>query len=239
MARNGFWMSAVVVLVLGMAAASGWAQDVSIKAAEKAIDNADPDTVDPNLIKGEKYTVDFQFNRPEPIVVTGPTGEKQIYWYVLYTVTNKTGQDRTFVPVFTLFADTGAVSRAGTYPTVHDAIKKTRKVKFLENDVQVTGKLLVGEDNARTGVAIFAPLSFKTTRFTIFVEGLSGEFIERPAPAEPPQAGAKTEESKPVTEKDGMIRLRKTLALTYTLPSENWMANLDQPIFQCKKWTWR
>ena len=83
MMRNRFWMVAAVALALGLAAASGWAQDVSIKAAAKAIDNADPDAVDPNLVKGEKYTVDFQFDRPEPIVVTGPTGEKQIYWYVI------------------------------------------------------------------------------------------------------------------------------------------------------------
>jgi len=240
MTRKGFWMSAAAVLVLGLAAASGWAQDVSIKAAEKAIDNADPDAVDPNLIKGEKYTIDFQFDRPEPIVVTGPTGEKQIYWYVVYTVTNKTGQDRTFVPVFTLFADTGAVSRAGIYPTVYDAIKKLRKPKFLENAVQMMGKLLIGEDNARTGVAIFPPLSFKTTKFTIFVEGLSGEFIERPGPAAPLQPGSgKPEEVKPDTGKDAVIRLRKTLTLKYTLPSENWMQSLDQPVFQSKKWTWR
>jgi hypothetical protein len=238
MARNGFWMSAAMVLVLGLAAASGWAQDLSAKAAEKAIDNADPDAVDPNLIKGEKWNLDFQFDRPEPIVVTGPTGEKQIYWYVLYTVTNKTGQDRSFVPVFTLFADTGALSRAGIYPSVFDAVKKLRKPKFLENAVQMMGKLLVGEDNARTGVAIFPPLSFKTTKFTIFVEGLSGEFIERPEPAAPPQGGAaKPEEVKP--DADKLIRLRKTMALTYTLPSENWMTTLDQPVFQCKKWTWR
>ena len=238
MVRYGFWMSAAVMLVAGLGAATGWAQDISAKAAEKAIDTADPDVVDPNLIKGEKYTLDFQFDRPEPIVVTGPTGEKQIYWYVFYTVTNRTGQDRLLVPVFTLFADTGAVSRAGIYPTVFDAIKKLRKPKFLENAVQMIGKVLVGEDNARTGVAIFAPLSFKTTKFTIFVEGLSGEFIERPGPAAQPQATpAKLPEAK--AEADKATRLRKTLALTYTLPSENWMTTLDQPVFKEKKWTWR
>ncbi|MCX5655552.1 MAG: hypothetical protein NTY65_13000 [Planctomycetota bacterium] len=238
MVRYGFWMSAAVMLVVGLGAATGWAQDVSAKAAEKAIDTADPDVIDPNLIKGDKYTLDFQFERPEPIVVTGPAGEKQIYWYVFYTVTNRTGQDRLLVPAFTLFADTGAVSRAGIYPTVFDAIKKLRKPKFLENAVQMIGKVLVGEDNARTGVAIFAPLSFKTTKFTIFIEGLSGEYIERPGPAAQPQAGAtKIEEAK--AEADKATRLRKTLALTYTLPSENWMTTLDQPVFKEKKWTWR
>jgi len=39
--------------------------------------------------------------------------------------------------------------------------------------------------------------------------------------------------------KEKLIRLRKCMALTYTLPSENWMTTLDQPIFQGKKWTWR
>ena len=163
MARNGFWMSAGIMLVLGLGSATGWAQEASLKAAEKAVEAADPDAIDPNLVKGEKWTVDFQFERPEPIVVTGPTGEKQIYWYVLYTVTNKTGQERTFAPTFTLYSDTGAITRAGIYPTVFDAIKQLRKPKFLENAVKMIGKLLVGEDNARTGVAIVAPLSFKTT----------------------------------------------------------------------------
>jgi hypothetical protein len=233
-------MGGAMALVLGLAAVAGWAQDISVKAAEKAIDNADPDAVDPNLIKGEKWTFDLQFERPEPIVVTAPGGEKQIYWYVVYTVTNRTGADRNFVPVFTLFADTGAVARAGIYPTVYEAIKKTRKIKFLENAVQMIGKLLMGDDNARTGVAIFPPLDPKATRFTIFIEGLSGEYIERPGPAEPPVA-SKGEEPNPETvkEKDKLLRLRKCMAITYALPNENWMTTLDQPIFKDKKWTWR
>jgi hypothetical protein len=67
---------------------------------------------------------------------------------------------------------------------------------------------------------------------------MRSEFIERPGPAAPPQAGAeKLPESK--AEADKATRLRKTLALTYTLPSENWMTTLDQPVFKEKKWTWR
>lgn len=240
MVRNAFWMGGAAALVLGLAAMTGWAQDISVKAAERAIETADPDTIDPNLIKGEKWTFDFQFERPEPIVVTEPSGKKQIYWYMVYTVTNKTGADRHFVPAFTLFADTGAVQRAGVHPTVYAAIKMTRKVKFLENAAQMVGKLLVGEDSARTGVAIFAPLDPKTTKFTLFVDGLSGEYIERPTPTDPPLA-AKVEEPTPEGEKakEKLIRLHKCMALTYTLPSENWMTTLDQPIFKDKKWTWR
>ena len=95
--------------------------------------------------------------------------------------------------------------------------------------VKMVGKILPGEDNARTGVAIFAPLDRKTDRFTLFVEGLSGRYIERPNPA--------ADENTPEDEK--VVRLRKTLALEYKLPGDEWWLNLDQPIFISKKWTWR
>jgi len=233
MVRHGFFLFALAALGLGLAVSAAHAQDAETKAAARAIDNADPDVVDPNLIKGEKWTLDFRFEQPEAIVVTDPaTGEKQVFWYVVYTATNRTGADHNFVPVFTLYADTGAIRRAGIYPTVFDAIKRTRKVRFLENAVQVIGKILVGEDNARTGVAIFPPLDRETAHFTIFVEGLSGEYVERPAGA----PAAKAAEAGKNAE---VVRLRKTLAIAYNLPGDRWWRNLDQPIFVSKKWTWR
>jgi hypothetical protein len=93
----------------------------------------------------------------------------------------------------------------------------------------MTGKVLPGEDNARTGVAIFAPLDRGTDYFRIFVEGLSGEYVERPNPA----ATAETPEDEKV------IRLRKTLVLEYKFPGDEWWLNADQPIFVSKTWTWR
>jgi len=233
MVRHDIFLFALAALGLGLGVSAAGAQDVESKAATRAIENADPDAVDPNLIKGEKWTLDFHFEQPEPIVVGDPaTGDRQVFWYVVYTATNRTGADRSFVPVFTLYADTGAIRRAGIYPTVFDAIKRTRKVRFLENAVQVIGKILVGDDNARTGVAIFPPLDRETARFTIFVEGLSGEYVERPAAA----PAAKAAETGKAAE---VVRLRKTLAIAYSLPGDRWWRNLDQPIFVSKKWTWR
>jgi hypothetical protein len=219
--------------VVGLAAWAARAEDIEAKAAARAIDNNDPDAVDPNTIKGEKWTLDFKFENPEPIVITDPEkGEKQVYWYVVYTITNNTGGERSVVPVFTLYGDTGAVRKAGLYPTVHDAIKKSRKIKFLENAVQVIGKIAQGEDSARTGVAIFAPLERETDHFTVFVEGLSGEYIERPDRTKKIEPGH-------LAEGDKLLRLRKTLALAFDLPGDKWWMNLDQPIFKSKKWTWR
>jgi hypothetical protein len=236
-------MCGVAGVLAALAAPAARAQDVTAKAAERAITAADPDAVDPNLIHGEKWTIDFQFERPEPIVVTGPTGQKEIYWYMVYTVTNNTGGDRFFAPAFTLYGDNGVLRRAGIYPNVYETIKKTRKVRFLENAVQMIGKLLVGADNARTGVAIFAPLPPETTKFTVFVEGLSGEFIERAEPAAPPEAPKAVEPQEAgaaaAPEADKTVRLRKTMALLFDLPPARWWLTLDQPVFKSKKWTWR
>jgi len=228
MARYGIF-GAVLVGFLAVLVPAARTQQTHSEAVRTAIENADPDAVDPNLIKGERWTLDFRFDHPEPIVVTTPGGEKEVYWYLVYTVTNRSAEDPPLVLAFTLYADTTAVQRAGIYPTVFEAIKKTRKIRFLENAVQMIGKILTGEDNARTGVAIFAPLDRKTDRFTLFVEGLSGEYIERPNPA--------ADENTPEDEK--VVRLRKTLALEYQLAGDQWWLNLDQPIFVSKKWTWR
>ena len=225
-------MAGVLLVFLTVLVPMARTQPAENRAAETAIENADPDAVDPNLIRGERWTLDFRFDQPEPIVVTTPGGEKEVYWYLVYTVTNLSGEDHPLIPTFTLYPDTTAVQRAGIYPTVFEAIKKTRKIRFLENAVQMIGKILTGEDNARTGAAIFAPIDRKTKRFTLFVEGLSGEYIERPARAKEIEPGH-------LAEGDKLVRLRKTLALEYQLAGDQWWLNLDQPVFVSKKWTWR
>jgi len=224
---GGVWLVFLAVLV-----PTAWTQPTEDRAAETAVENTDPDAVDPNLIKGERWTLDFRFDHPEPIVVTTPSGEKEVYWYLVYTITNRSGEDHPLILAFTLYSDTTTVQRAGIYPTVFEAIKKIRKIRFLENAVQMIGKILTGEDNARTGVAIFAPLDRKTDRFTLFVEGLSGEFVERPARSKKVEPGH-------LAEGDKLVRLRKTLALEYQLAGDQWWLNLDQPVFVSKKWVWR
>jgi len=199
------------------------------EAARRAVEGHDPDRVDPNLVKGEDWTFDFQFEHPQPIVVQTPGGEREVYWYLVYTVTNRSEEARNFVPAFTLYTDQATVRRAGLFPAVYEAIKANRKIRFLERTTKLHTKIMPGEAGARTGVAIFAPLDRETDGFTIFCEGLSGRYIERPNL----EADADTPEDERV------IRLRKTLALTYKLPGDKWWLNLDQPTFVSKTWTWR
>jgi hypothetical protein len=238
MARMSIWMAVVAVALVALVSSAARAQELEARAAQLAAEKADPDAVDPNIIKGEHWTLDIEYETPQPIVTLGPKGEKEVYWYVIYTITNSTGADRQYVPSFTLFANTGAIRKAGVYPAVFDAIKKARaaKYKVLENAVQMVAienaKILVGPDNARTGVAIFAPLDRETRKFTLFIEGLSGEFVERPDRSKKVEPGH-------LAEGDKIVRLRKTLALYFDLPGDKWWLNLDAPVFLSKKWTWR
>jgi hypothetical protein len=197
MMRKSVWLGAAAVVLLALAAPRAWAEEVdAAKVAEKAIEAGDPDNVDPNLIKGENWTYDFTFENPEPVIVNTPGLGQVMYWYLVYTVTNRTGKEHNFVPAFTLYATNTSLQRAGVYPLVFEAIKKQRKIRFLENAVQMIGKVLPGDDNARTGVAIFGPMPRETENFSIFVEGLSGLYIQKPNPEAAP-APAAAPEAKP------------------------------------------
>jgi hypothetical protein len=218
----------MVAAAVVLAAPALWAEEaaappspkVAEKAAELAIENNNPDAVDPNTIKGDAWTLDFQYEAPVAIVVKMPDGAKQVFWYVVYTVTNPSKDKHDFVPAFTLMSDTGVVRKAGIYPAAYEAIKMNRKIPFLENALKMIGPIEPGMDNARTGVAIFAPLDARCDMLSIFVEGLSGQYIERPkvqatgagkaAPAKPvaadaeekpaPKAGKKGDETAPAHE---------------------------------------
>jgi hypothetical protein len=231
MTRKHFFLIGAAALLAAVATLPVAAQDAAgpVKVLPQVAEPLSPDAVDPNSIKGEDWTFDFQFEQLRPIVVTTPGGEKEVYWYLVYTITNRAEEEKYCVPKFTLFSNTTAVRSAGVYPTVFEAIKGLRKIRFLENAVQMVGKVLPGEDNARTGVAIFGPLDRSTDHFTIFVEGLSGRYIERPLPNAPADAA---EDAK-------VVRLRKTLALAYKLPGDKWWLNQDNALFVSKAWTWR
>jgi hypothetical protein len=246
MACKILWMLGLVMVGLLAAMTVVQAEEADKAGAAKAFEKGDPDNVDPATIKGDHWLLDITYEPPMPIVVAGADGEKEVYWYVIYTITNNTKADRNFVPSFILFSDTGAVREAGVHPTVFAAIKKLRGGKYptLENACQMVSikapadqpmpnaQIKMGADNARTGVAIFAPLDRNTVKFNIFIQGLSGEYIERP------DRPAKIEPGH-LAEGDKVTRLYKTLALSYDLPGDKWWLNMDTPVFTGKKWTWR
>ena len=148
------WLIGLAALAMAMVPVRADAQEQDqAKAERRAIEDHDPDRVDPNLIKGGDWTFDFQFEHPQPIVVQTVGGEREVYWYLVYTVTNRSKEARRFVPAFILYTDQATVQRAGLYPEVYDAIRSSRKIRFLEPPADLHTKVMPGEGNARTSVA--------------------------------------------------------------------------------------
>ncbi|MFP3938052.1 MAG: hypothetical protein ACLFVW_06885 [Phycisphaerae bacterium] len=169
------------------------------------------------------WQLDFEYERPRPVELQLP-GESRprVYWVMLYTVTNNTGQDRIFVPDFVLYTDTGQMLHAGTdVPSrVFRRVKRIYNQPLLKDLSDITGKLLQGEDNARTGVAIWPDYDAQAGSFDIFVGGLSGESAEvtLPAPVTVTESDPLTGEMREI--RKSQVVLSRTLRIRYSVPGE-------------------
>jgi hypothetical protein len=162
----------------------------------------------------EAWQLNFRFQDPQRISVFVPGQDKPvIYWCMLYRVINKTGRERMWYPEFELVTDTLQVIPAEkrVSPEAFAEIKRRANDPLLLPPEKVTGRLLQGEERARHGVAIFRDFDPQAKKFTIFVEGLSGELVRLKNYAFNPD--------KPVNEDNPRyFTLRKTLELPYKFP---------------------
>jgi hypothetical protein len=202
--------------------------------------------------KGDVWSLDFRFKDPRTIKVNIPGRGTRICWYMWYQVINRTGQPRTFIPDFELVT----LDYPGTYkdevlPSVQDAIRKVEDptgYQDIKNSVTIAGKPIPvskGADEAYprtvTGVAIWDGSAAEgtgegkkreladSTRFSVFVSGLSNGWVEVDAVGTGPKA-------------EPIIR-RKTLQLNFRrtggrysleardiafLPPAEWMYRMAQ-----------
>lgn len=168
------------------------------------------------------WQLEIDYQTPQPILVKLP-GESRprLYWYMLFTVTNRTGEDRIFAPEIVLYTQTGKMVRAGegVNPVAFDHIKRLHNNPLLTDLIGMTGKLLQGQDNAKDGVAIFRDFDPEAAQFDIFFGGLSGEtaVVKLPVPIEVTEIGEDGKLQK--VQRDSIV-LSKTLKLTYGLGVE-------------------
>ena len=178
------------------------------------------------------WQLKFDHGVPRRVVVDIPGQPVPVaYWYMTYTVTNNTDQERTFLPVFEMMTKDGNVIRSDKDipKVVFDAIKKREKKPLLEPWTKVGGELLLGEDQAKDGVAIWQEPTPRMGKFTIFVSGLSGEHVEM-----------KDDSGKVMKDKDGNpIILRKTLALQYHIRGDEVYPGEDEVDPQPEQWVMR
>jgi hypothetical protein len=168
------------------------------------------------LDKAEVWSLDFRFKDPRIIKVNLPGRGTRIYWYLWYQVVNRTPEPRRFSPIFELVTlDQPAVYKDNNFPVAEEAIKKVEDptgyqniknvVTISENPIPVS--LPEAFPKAVTGVAIWeatptdskkrdkeVPELSDTTRFRIFVRGLSNGFVivDALAPGQPPITRFKT-----------------------------------------------
>lgn len=132
------------------------------------------------------------------------------FWFLLFTVTNNTGQDVDFYPQIDVFTDTMKLyhSDAKSRQVVFEAIRKRyeRTIPLLETESHVTSKILQGKDNARDGVAVFEDFDPNARGVQIFVAGLSNETVRVGNPT--------------LGEDVAEVLLRKTLVLYYQVPGD-------------------
>jgi hypothetical protein len=180
------------------------------------------------------WELTFRFHDPERIAVTMPgRAEPVVYWYMRYTVTNHTGLAREFYPTFTIVTDTLEVieSEVGVSPEAFRAIRRRWNEPLLLEHSRITGKLLVGEDRAKRGVAIWHDFDPRAKEFTVYVTGLSGETTELKNPAYNPDEPASAR-NKPY------FILYKTLAVPYRLPGGPSQRSLATPERLSKESQW-
>lgn len=178
------------------------------------------------------WELKFEYDAPRRVVVEIPGAPiPKAYWYMTYTVTNKTDTEQEFLPVFTLVAKDGKAIRSdkGVPKAVFDKIKSRSGNKLLESPIKVASTILVGDDEAKDGVAIWEEPDAEMGSFSIFIGGLSGE-----------HAQLTDSKNEPVKDKDGKpVILFKTLQLDYTISGDEVYPGIDPVDKTHQRWVMR
>jgi hypothetical protein len=193
--------------------------------------NAAPGAFPVPSVYPKSWELKFDHGKPQRIEVDTGSGSKKAYWYLAYTVTNPTDEERTFLPVLELLANDGRVFRSDNKvpPQVFSTIKRRERNEFLENQYLIGGALRLGPDQAREGVAIWEEVSPEMGSFSIFVSGLSGEYaFLKDAKGE----NAKSPDGNPII-------LRKTLQLNYLIRGDEVYPGEDVVNENAENWVMR
>lgn len=183
------------------------------------------------------WQLDFTFADPQRITVTVPGSEAPVtYWYLLFRVSNHTGQDVEFFPSFDLVTDSLEVVHGGDNipPSVYGLIaaRHRKDYPFFAPPHEITGKLLQGEENARASAAVFRDFDAEADSFTIYVAGLAGELARVRSPM---AAGASKTDGSAVE----ATVLRRSLALAYDLPGDPQTREHTRVVRRTRNWVLR
>lgn len=179
-----------------------------------------------------QWTVEVKFEQPQQIVLPRMGDAPARFWYMILTVTNRTGQDVEFYPRCELMSDTFQIvpSGVGVPPIVFEQIKQRHQSRypFLEAAGSVENRILQGEDNAKDIAVVWRDFDTQAAAFKVFITGLSNETAAIDHPVAVDDAG------QPVK-----VFLRKTLQLDYAFRGDPAMRDTVQVVFKDKSWVMR
>lgn len=185
------------------------------------------------------WDLKFQHSVPKRIVVTTPgTTIPVAYWYISFAVTNLTDHEQQFLPVFEMVTGDGKVIRSDKKvpSAVFDEIKKRERKSSLEPLEKISGRLLLGEDQARDGVAIWPEPSTRMGTFDIYVGGLSGESIFM---KDGEEVAVKDWTKTSDEDRKKLKTLYRTLHLTYQIPGDEIKPEEDIVLPKGDEWVMR
>lgn len=200
-----------VALLAGIGVSRGLGQGAGFNEREV---KSEASPLDPTFV----WSFDFRFKDPRIIKVNIPGRGTRICWYMWYQVVNRTGKPQQFIPDFELVTlDNPAVYPDEVLPIVEEEIRKREdptgyqdimnSVTISKVPIPISAPVDKGFPRAVTGVAIWdaspadpkkRPAGAKdlseTTRFSVFVRGLSNGFrvLDPVAPGLPPITRHKT-----------------------------------------------
>jgi hypothetical protein len=149
------------------------------------------------------WVLEFKFKDPRLITVDVPGRGRKVCWYLWYQVINRSREAHTFIPDFELVTlDKQTIHHDQVLPKVQEAIAKLEDPTgylSIKNSVTIAKEPIpASKPDAQpkpvTGVAIWDDVNPETTRFSIFVAGLSNGWAltDGALPEDPPIVRRKT-----------------------------------------------
>ena len=114
------------------------------------------------------WTIDFKHTGLKYVTVAGT-----VYAYTTYEVTNNTGEDRDFDPIFRVETETDKLTYAMSNSMVLAAINAKHGKKFLDiGDIEGT----LADGASKQGAAIFFRLDPSADHVKVYITGLTDRF---------------------------------------------------------------
>ncbi|MFH1747838.1 MAG: hypothetical protein ABIG44_12455 [Planctomycetota bacterium] len=189
----------------------------------------------------------LKYDDPQRIEVLLPGNDRsEVYWYMVYTVTNPDSRSQLFFPTFQIVTEDLQVidTDVGISPLVFEAIRERHRKthKYLVHPTPGIGELLSGDDNARECVAIWRQMDLNINSFKVYVSGLSGETLFIPNPVydpDKPETVQRGPDGKERVVNPKHFTLRKTLEIKYQLPGSEASRSLAAPERDETRWIMR